>query len=92
MLLMKDSVLSLKKNQNNKTTLRFTFKLPKCSYKSFMTETLNIIFDDFSMGYRIKFSCLYISQRCYFMELLTISPCNDLPHCFVSLLMKYIFV
>ena len=36
-----------------------------------MTDTLNIIFDDFGiclLGYRIEFSCLYIPQGHYFMS------------------------
>ena len=42
-----------------------TFKLPANTKEYFMTDPLNIIFDDFDMwllGYRIKFSCLYLPQ------------------------------
>jgi len=68
MLLMKESVFSLKEKI---TQDWFSyFKIAHKYQKSFMTDPLNLIFDESSLrllGYRIEFSCLYIAQRQYFM-------------------------
>ena len=63
---MEEYMLNLKEKQHN---IGFpTFKLPvstTCVYTYFMTDPLNIIFADFGiwlLGYRYKFSCLYIPQ------------------------------
>ena len=63
MLLMRESVLSLKE----KTTQPwFSYFQIACMYlKYFMTDPLNIIFDNFNiwlLSYRIEFRCLYIPQ------------------------------
>ena len=63
MLLMEESVLSLKEK---KTQPWFTyFQLAGKYYNSFKINLLNIIFEDFSirlLGYRTEFSCLYLPQ------------------------------
>ena len=68
---MKKSFLSLKKTHHN-TTLFFLLSNCLQKYKiSFMTDTLNIIFDDFGIwlpGYEIEFSCLYFTQGHYFLS------------------------
>ena len=64
---MKESLLSLKKKQHNIGLP--SFKLRVSTKKNFMTDLLNIMFDDFGiwlLGYRIKFSCLYIPHGYYF--------------------------
>ena len=68
---MKVPVLSLKE----KTTQPwfYYFQIAHTYYKSFKTDPLNIIFDDFDiwlLGFRIKFSCLYIPQEYYFISTL----------------------
>ena len=43
--------------------------------KSFKTNLLNIIFDDFSirlLGYRTEFSCLYVPQGLNFMSIVSL--------------------
>ena len=72
MFLMKEFVLSLKEKNT-----QHLFLLSKCPQvlKSFMTDPLNIIFDDLRiwlLGYRIEFSCLYtcIPKGLYFISTL----------------------
>ena len=63
---MKGSLLSLKERKNNNIGFP-AFKLPQ-RLNYFMTDPLNIIFDEFGiylLGYRIEFSCLYIPQGLY---------------------------
>ena len=66
MLLMKESVLSLKEKQHK---LDFpTFKLPANTNIVQDSPVKYLFFDDFSvrlLGFRIKFSFLNISQRPY---------------------------
>ena len=71
MILIKESVLSLKE----KTTQHWfsCFQIDRKYLKSYMTDPLNIILDNFCtllLGYRIEFSCLYIPQGHYFINTL----------------------
>ena len=61
MILMKESMLSLKEKHN--TGFSYFILL-----RYFMTDPLDIIFDDFGillLGYMIEFNCLYIPQEHY---------------------------
>ena len=71
MLLMKESMLSSKEKTNNTTLILQNY--PQVLKTLFMTDLLNIIIDDFGiwlLGYRIKFSCLYIPQGHYLISTL----------------------
>ena len=61
---MKESVVSFEEKTTQLGLL--TFKL----LSNFKTNPLNIIFDDFSiwLGYRTKFSCLYLPQAHNFIS------------------------
>ena len=66
MLLMKESVLSLKEKS---TQHWFSCFQIACKYQhSFMTNPLNNYLDDICiglLGYNIEFSCLYLPQGLY---------------------------
>ena len=69
MLLMKESVLSFE--EKNNTTLTYLLSNCRQALKSFRTNPLNIIFDDFNirlLGYRTEFSCLYLPQGYTFIS------------------------
>ena len=66
---MKKSVLSLRQS---KTTVVFLHSNCLQVLKSFLTDLLNIIFDDFGIlftDFWFEFSCLYIPQEHYFIVL-----------------------
>ena len=68
---MKESALSLKENTTQHWF--FYFQITHKYWTSFMTDLLNIIFDDFRiwlLGYRIDFNCVYIPQGHYFISTL----------------------
>mgnify|MGYP006890319217 CR=1 FL=1 len=66
---MKESVEYEKKQKQHWFSY---FQIASKYLKSFTTDLLNIIFDDFSiwlLGYRIEFSCLYLPQGHTFISI-----------------------
>ena len=75
---MKESVLSF---EEKKHILGLsTFKFSTSTYNYFTTNTLNIIFDDFStwlIGYRTEFSCLYLLQGHNFISIVWLGRTDE---------------